>query len=79
MSTSAFAPPDAGTWAFVISCRDLASDFVGLRAGPSGQVIAPLHAYQRDILVHLLTREANRIEDEKMNLFDREQIREERK
>ncbi|CAN7166751.1 hypothetical protein LJR234_000350 [Mesorhizobium amorphae] len=62
---------EQASWAKVVTCRDLASDLLSLRPDIGGQIVAPLHASQRDLLVAILTRESNRAEDALVDLFNR--------
>ncbi|RWB32139.1 MAG: hypothetical protein EOQ42_33515 [Mesorhizobium sp.] len=62
---------EQASWAKVVTCRDLASDLSSLRPNVGGQIVAPLHACQRDLLVAILTRESNRVEDALVDLFNR--------
>jgi hypothetical protein len=59
-------------WPRVIACRSLANDLAGTRPGRSGQTAIVLHDHQRELLVDLLTREADRVERSLTDLFDQQ-------
>jgi hypothetical protein len=65
------SPPEVGSWAHALACRDLAADLASLCPNSRGEVLVPVFGWQRDMVIGVLAREANRVEDARMDLFER--------